>query len=103
MSDTPPPGPLESLKSKTQTRVEAIDRLHAAVGALRGVVEATSPVIKTDVEVAGGLASELRALADSIHKEPSGQPGRFGMAAAMWEAMRRADVDMETPSAFERI
>jgi len=100
-----PLSPLDSLRSKFKARTEATDTLREVVGELKRVVAATGAIISSDVEIAGGLASELRAIANSICEEPMTSTGIFGSSAgtAIVEGMRRAVIDMEVPSAFERI
>jgi len=101
----PRPGPLDKLHSELQAQADATERLRAAVSALKGVVEQTSPVLSTNVTIAGGVAAELRSLADSIHKEAPTKPGRhLGLgSSAMERAMHQTFMELELPTTFERI
>jgi len=90
---------LDSVFSNLQARTDATEKIREAVSVLKRVVAATSEVISSDVEIAGGVASELRAIANSIQRESS----KRGLAAGIAEAFAQAEVEMEVPSAFERI
>lgn len=101
----PKPNPLAAHRTNLQARTDATTRLVEAVTVFRQEIEVTRPVLAKDVELAKVLACELKAIADSIHKEPAGHSTPFmgGALTVVADAMRAVNIDAEAPSAFERI
>jgi hypothetical protein len=99
-----PSGPLDALQASLQARTDATKEVVSVIADLKRVVQATSPVLSTDLSVVSAVASELRAIADMIHKDPPVARSSVWTAGSMvMAAVEQANAEMEVPSAYERI